>query len=525
MSVFDGPLPQQQAASTNIYDTQSNQPPSNEYLDDPLHHSDSDEEIRAHVLQRNNSNTNNNDLDSEEHDTQNNSDNTIDDLNDMDDDDDVGVGLDPTSPSKNYFSQNAGKINTRYLNYRSSLTNSVRGSLLECSVPENDEESFGGGDDDHMSTVSARQRSHSQQQQRLKKYMSAQRSTNPTAGGGRKAFMPPANSTASNPNNLRSVRHHGIGGRFGGAAAGNGAVGGANGVAVSTAGQHVDGAGYAGPSIYHIRRFMSTIDAASFFNAPVNLESVEFNLRNSLVKKCSDTYRKNHRHHSAINHHGTRTHHKSPKCSTLFLDYLTYLTSYRLLLNGMLLVLALSFFLNMCGLCVVVFYIRELSMSKQLEPHHATQVLSLIGFMGGLGRLVSTLSYKVNESNAKSRIFAYTLTVLLTGASVFVCTVLCDTVFSFAMFAITFGLLFGNFFYFIFQFSVLQKLASHQLVKTKFYVKKLSIGSESTHFWSNKEFRNFFLNIIFCQNFLNVVKNSPFLRYLSKLLKGFYYGC
>ena len=63
--------------------------------------------------------------------------------------------------------------------------------------------------------------------------------------------------------------------------------------------------------------------------------------------------------------------------------------------------------------------------------------------MMGFGRIISTIVYKVNESNAKGRIFAYNLTSILTGLCLIVATFLCDTVFSCAMFAIVFGVLFG----------------------------------------------------------------------------------
>ncbi len=428
---------QQQATSeqqTSVDGTNASankQPPTNEYLEDPLQQSDSDEDLNGQSHPQNQSDSNN---DSEEHDKDEH-------CNEDDTDEDMETGgLDPASPSKNYFSQNAGKINTRYLNYRSSLTNSVRGSLLECSVPENDEEAYSNNENLSITESASRRVSNNyqNQQQRLKKYLNTHRSNKNSYGGpGRRPFMPPTNSTASNPNNVcvgNNLRHgtDTVANRIGNVHAMYNA---------NNAGSQADGAGYAVPSIYHIRRFMSTIDAASFLNAPLNLESVEFNLRNSLVKKCSDTYRKNHHH----NHHGHRSQrHRASKTSTLFLDYLTYLTSYRLLFNGMLLVLAVSFFLSMCGTGAVLFYIREVCMSLGLIPHSGTQVLALMGLMVGFGRFVSTLSYKVNESNPKSRVFAYTLSVLMTGVCVLVSTVLCDSVFSFAMFAISFGLLLGN---------------------------------------------------------------------------------
>ena len=43
--------------------------------------------------------------------------------------------------------------------------------------------------------------------------------------------------------------------------------------------------------LMNTRRFVSTFDAANFLNFPLNLESVEHNLRNSIIKKNSDFYR------------------------------------------------------------------------------------------------------------------------------------------------------------------------------------------------------------------------------------------
>jgi hypothetical protein len=66
-------------------------------------------------------------------------------------------------------------------------------------------------------------------------------------------------------------------------------------------------------------------------------------------------------------------------------------------------------------------------------------ILCLISLMVGFGRIISTIAYKVNDSNVKSRIFSYNLTLILSGLAVFLATFVCDTSFSFAMFAITFG--------------------------------------------------------------------------------------
>ena len=298
---------------------------------------------------------------------------------------------------KRYYSQNAAKINARYMNYRKSLTNSVRGSLMEFSVPEENNSNENTRAEPGSNVVPIRP-VHSNQ--RLKKYMQQQRVSN---SGRRAAFNPPANSTASNPNDVRirpGVRFNGNYRQMH--------------TMYHNTNSHIDGAGYAMPSLFHIRRFMSTIDAASFVNAPLNLESIEFNLRNSLIKRCSDKYRKSHHHRHHYHHHNKQTannHSDSAnvKCGNLFLDYIVYLTSYRLFLNKMLLLLNFSFFLNMCGLSVVIIYIQTLyihkaalfkpttSMShqsattntKQSNPTsdslNATYILCLAGLMGGLG--------------------------------------------------------------------------------------------------------------------------------------------
>ena len=410
MSVFDGPLVQKQQQQTSSTD----QPPldmhhqqhlNNEFAESILHQSDSDEEFDEHSQQR-----------------------ELDESPNVAADGPSSSGLDPSSPSKQFVSSSKAANQTRYLHYRNSLANSVRGSLLECSVPENDEEENEDESLNEEDAATSRRVSNSSSsnnntnQQRLKKYLNSQRTQRQQSS--RRFVQPPANSAASNPNEVRmKVRS-----LKAAAASGN------NGFSQKTE-NNQDTAGYAIPSLLTVRRFMSTMDAGGFLNAPLNLEPVEYNLRYSLVKKCSDIYRKKH--------HGGK--HTSTSNGMLFLDYLAYLTNYRLLINGLFLFLSLSFGLNMCGLCVVLMYVREVCLQNTgvFSSLQATFVLALIGFMGGVGRLVSTLAYKVNESNSKSRIFAYISCLFMAGTTILVSTVLCDTVFSFAMFAIIFGLFSG----------------------------------------------------------------------------------
>ena len=78
-----------------------------------------------------------------------------------------------------------------------------------------------------------------------------------------------------------------------------------------------------------MKRFISNVDGASFYNAPFNLEPIEFNLRNSLIKKCSDVYRKQQ----------SKLKPNEKRCTSSFFNYLTYLTSVKLLKNSILLML------------------------------------------------------------------------------------------------------------------------------------------------------------------------------------------
>ena len=97
------------------------------------------------------------------------------------------------------------------------------------------------------------------------------------------------------------------------------------------------------------------------------------------------------------------------------------------------------------GICVPLIYISEFCVKQGISKIQSLYILGLIGVSQGLGRIISTIIYKVNESNPKSRIFAHDLTLILAGLSVLMSTVLCDTPFSCCVFAIAFGSLFGWF--------------------------------------------------------------------------------
>jgi hypothetical protein len=127
----------------------------------------------------------------------------------------------------------------------------------------------------------------------------------------------------------------------------------------------------------------------------------------------------------------------------LFIDYFGYLTSAQLIKNKILLLINMSFFLSIIGISVPLIYILEICEKYNIHRPQSVYVLCLIGIMTGIGRVLSTIVYKVNHSNAKNRIFAYELTLIFSAITVCVSVFLCDTLFSFAMFAITFGVLVG----------------------------------------------------------------------------------
>ncbi|RNA15732.1 Monocarboxylate transporter 7, partial [Brachionus plicatilis] len=280
--------------------------------------------------------------------------------------------------------------NPRYMSYRNSLTNSVRGSLMECSVPEEEcnEEEVNSGCDGACS-VDEEEQCGAKRVQRLSKRRS-------NFSRPRPVLVAYKLSEA-----LKNLPENNV--------------------------------GYSVPTLVNLRRFISTIETASFLNLPLNLEPVEYNLRNSLIKKSTDKYRKRKFNSFGIVY----------DTATLFLDYLIYVLSVRLLFNRILFILNFSFFLSSTGFVIVLFFIGDYSAKYHLAKLQSTYVLCLIGLSCGLGRIVSTISYKVNESNARGRIFAYVLTLFLISGALFVSVFLCTTLFSFSMFGIAFGIFLG----------------------------------------------------------------------------------
>ena len=99
-------------------------------------------------------------------------------------------------------------------------------------------------------------------------------------------------------------------------------------------------------------------------------------------------------------------------------------------------------------MCVPLVYMSEYALIKtgsdEMTRAQSVYLVCVVGFMTGVGRIVSLIVYKVNESNPKNRVFSYTLTLLLNGVNLIVATYLCDTVFSFMVFAAAFGALIGK---------------------------------------------------------------------------------
>lgn len=93
------------------------------------------------------------------------------------------------------------------------------------------------------------------------------------------------------------------------------------------------------PQLINTRRFVSTVDAAGLINFPLNLESIEYNLRNSLIKKNSDYYRRNNK--SSGN--------EEKSSHVLFVQYLGYLFNFKVFFNPLLFFINLSFFFNIAG--------------------------------------------------------------------------------------------------------------------------------------------------------------------------------
>ena len=383
MSVFNNPLNDN---TTSPNTAANNEQQNNEFLMDDLNTSCCDDEFQHENDELSDEETTNN--------QSNTSSNTV-----------KPPTTTPTNPHKIINKKKLAPTQlNRYLSYRNSLTNSVRGSLMECSVPEDkedeDQNMSSQNDDDELVNRNGKRTSNSRPRRKYQQGSYQAKRNNVNKKNGK-----------MNGNSINN-RNNKI---------------------------NPDDVGYVMPSLLNIRRYISMIDGFSFFNVPFNLESVEFNLRNSLIKKCSDRYRKSH-NQANINYS------KKSKLNFLYLfsDYLSYLTSIQLLKNKILLMLNLSFLFSMIGMCVPLLYIMEYSqLMAGLTRLQSLYILCLIGLTTGIGRILSIIVYKVNKSNAKNRIFSYELTLIFTGLVLLTLIFLCDTLFSFSMFAIAYGLLIG----------------------------------------------------------------------------------
>ena len=201
---------------------------------------------------------------------------------------------------------------SRYLSYRNSLTNSVRGSLLECSVPEDREEheSVSNGNDMNDEELNNKQLdSHRNSSKR------------------RMQRMQEANKNNSSLSPVKSGSDH---------------VG-SNNVKYLMNGRN-NNSGFRATFI-SARRLISTIDSASFFNLPLNLETIENNIKNSFIVKKSSYYQRNQYQNKTPIYYSSDT----KNTSTLFLLYLGYITNFKVFLNPLLMILNFAFFLNIIG--------------------------------------------------------------------------------------------------------------------------------------------------------------------------------
>lgn len=189
---------------------------------------------------------------------------------------------------------------SRYFNYRSSLTNSVRGSLLEYTVPEDGlvpNDTYDMNNLDSASINFKGRRAHGHRSGRLGR---AGYATNGNYGPNGRSRKDTGNGASDE---LFSLTFN--------------------------------------PALMNTRRFVSTIDANGLLNVPVNLEAVEHNLRNSLIKKNSEHYRRSSRKSPAGN--------AEPASSALFPAYVSHVLGLNLFFNPLLVLLNVSFFFNIIG--------------------------------------------------------------------------------------------------------------------------------------------------------------------------------
>ncbi len=296
----------------------------------------------------------------------------------------------PSSYIRN-FGNNSGVVpnsilkTSRYLGYRSSLSNSVRGSLMECTVPEND---IHNEQDNNLDSASV---NFGKPLQKIARKVNEKRENDQTQIERFNDKIQPGVGLFS-----LTFNHQ----------------------------------------LMNARRFVSTIDASGFINHPVNLETPEYNLRNSLIKKNSESYRRNQKSENTQN--------TGNSSYALFIQYMRSIICADLLLNPLLSVLNLSFLFSTAAVYTIIVYFYKLCQNQNINHKQTIYLLFLIVFIQGLSRLFAIILFRCNESTIKSRIFTYNLTLVLMGLSVLAANIICDTVFSLTMFAIVFGSLYGK---------------------------------------------------------------------------------
>jgi len=336
MSVFSGPLPEsiqnnnsnnnntsapelenslqiptiQLNESTSISDTSAvsntNNVPSNPIFNDEIHDFDDDDDLEED--------------DDYEYDY---------DENEQDDDKEIQAHKKNLRKIvRKNANSNVYKMN-RYFSYRNSLTSSVRGSLMECSVPEDREETMINSANGDLINDEENDEDNSKENTNLNqnKRMSIQRKK-------RLQRLFEAN-LKQNSNSLAST-----GGGGGGQSKNN------NKKADNI---NLDGRNSKNFRMASARRFISTIESSSFFNLPINLETTENNIKNSFITRNKNNHKRLQNKSVSFFYNNNNNNTDNTNTSTLLLLYLGYVTNFKLFLNPLLMILNFSFFLNIIG--------------------------------------------------------------------------------------------------------------------------------------------------------------------------------
>ena len=221
---------------------------------------------------------------------------------------------------------NVYKMN-RYFSYRNSLTSSVRGSLMECSVPEDREETIINSANGDLINDEENDEDNNKDNTNLNqnKRMSIQRKK-------RLQRLYEAN-LKQNSNSLASTGGGGGGGQSKNKKADN---------------INFDGRNSKNFRMASARRFISTIESSSFFNLPINLETTENNIKNSFITRNKNNHKRLQNKSVSFLYNNNNTT-DNTNTSTLLLLYLGYVTNFKLFLNPLLMILNFSFFLNIIG--------------------------------------------------------------------------------------------------------------------------------------------------------------------------------